>query len=290
MLARAGLQSYADTLRLLEAYDDENSDPVWDIMSLIVGETRRFIDLDESLEESIKAYIRQLIILQYSRLGWEPKGGESAADQKLRATIIGLGAYSDDPGITARALKAFTDYQKKPGTVSSEIRAIVFGVPVKKGDDTAFDYLLRLHDTTNNSDLKGDAAGALTTTHSPKQATKLLDRLKDSKLVKPQDVDRWLVYLMRNRYTRETAWQWMVDNWSWLEETFKNDKSYDYLPRYAAGSCNTPEWAQRYKDFFTPKLDQIVLKRNILIGIEEIDNRVKWMQRDLSAVQKYFVE
>lgn len=288
MLARAGYQSYADTLQLLEAYGDESSDPVWDIISLIVGESRRFIDLDESLEDKIKAYIRTLIAKQYNRLGWDEKTGESAADQKLRATIIGLGAYAEDPAIIEHALQAFEEYKKDPSSLSSEIRAIVFGVPVKNGDQEAFDYLLNLHDSTNNSDLKGDITSGLTTTRSSSDATRLLNRIKDPKLVKPQDADRWLVYLMRNRYTRETGWQWMIDNWAWLEETFKNDKSYDYLPRYAAGGCNTPEWAQRYKDFFEPKIDQIVLKRNIAIGIEEIDNRIKWLARDCSAVQQFF--
>ena len=288
MLGRVGVQSYADTLKLLEAYGDEDSDPVWDIISMIIGETRRFIDLDESLEAKIKSLIRGLIQKQYKRLGWNEIEGESAADQKLRATIIGLGSYSEDPAICDRIRQAFEDYKTNPSSVSSEIRAIVFGLPVKEGDQAAFDYLLKLHDDTNNSDLKGDISAALTATRKTGQASALLKRLKDPNLVKPQDADRWLVYLMRNRYVRDTAWDWMVNEWSWIQQTYSNDKSYDYMPRYAASMCNTPESARRYKEFFEPKLDQIVLKRNILIGIEEIDNRIKWLQRDLAAVQQYF--
>ncbi|HEU0266296.1 MAG TPA: M1 family metallopeptidase, partial [Candidatus Saccharimonadaceae bacterium] len=95
MLARAGYQPYADVLKLLAAYQDEASEPVWDMISLIIGETRRFIDLDESLEDKIKQLIRKLIIKQYERLGWEEKPDEPSSDQKLRATIIGLGSYAD---------------------------------------------------------------------------------------------------------------------------------------------------------------------------------------------------
>lgn len=288
MLARAGYQSYSDVLKLMGEYANEASDPVWDILSMVVGESRRFIDLDESLEDKIKAYIRTLIAKQYKRLGWEQQPNESAADQKLRATIIGLGAYADEPAIIKKALELFADYQNEPSSLSTEIRAIVFGVPIKQGDQKAFDYLLQLHDSTNNSDLKGDIAGALTVTHSPELAKLLLDRLQNAKLVKPQDADRWLVYLTRNRYVRDIAWQWMVDEWPWIEETYSNDKSYDYMPRYAAGGCNTHEMLDKYRVFFEPKLDQIVLKRNITIGLEEIENRVKWLDRDLSAVQDFF--
>lgn len=288
MLSRAGYQSYADTLQLLEAYTDESSDPVWDIISLIVGETRRFIDYDESLEDKIKATIRSLIAKQYERLEWEEKHNETAADQKLRATIIGLGSYADDPVITDRALKAFEDYKNNPASLSSEIRAIVFGVPIKQGDDKAFDYLLNLHDSTHNSDLKSDISAALTATRQANKASELLERIKDPNLIKPQDADRWLVYLMRNRYVRETAWNWMVAEWSWIEKTYSNDKSYDYMPRYAASAVNTEQWAKKYKEFFEPKQNQIVLKRNILIGLEEIDNRIKWLKRDLKPIQKFF--
>ena len=119
-------------------------------------------------------------------------------------------------------------------------------------------------------------------------ASILLERLKDGKLIKPQDADRWLVYLLRNRYTKATAWQWMVDNWGWLEETYKHDKSYDYLPRYAASCVNTPEYQQKFDDLFVSKLDQPLLKRNIELGREEIATRVAWLTRDLKSIQAYF--
>jgi aminopeptidase N len=288
MLARAGYEPYKSVLAMLGAYENEASEPVWDIMSLIVGETRRFIDLDESLEDKIKAFIRRLVAKQYKRLGWEERPDESAADQKLRATILGLGAYAEEPAIVDHALKLFESYKSKPDSVPAELRGIVFAVPIKQATPGAFDYLLKLHDGTQNSDLKADVCGALTATKSPKEAEKLLARITDAKLVKPQDADRWLIYLTRNRYTREIGWQWMVDNWDWLEKTYKEDKSYDMLPRYAAGACNTPEWAKKFEDFFVPKLDQIVLKRNIQMGLEEIAARVAWLTRDLSGVQKFF--
>jgi aminopeptidase N len=288
MLARAGHQGYGDVLQLLSKYSAETSEPVWDIMALIIGETRRFIDVDPSLEPSIKQLIRTLIAEEYARLGWEEDPNEPADDQKLRALIIGLGAYADEPAITDHALKLFEAFKDKQTPLSAEIRGIIFGVPVKQQHPQAFEYLIELHDTTQNSDLKSDIASALTIVRTDKEASILLGRLKDTSKVKAQDADRWLASMLRNRYVRATAWQWMEDNWDWIEKTYKNDKSYDYMPRYAAAGCNTPEWADRYKAFFKPKEDQVILKRNIQIGIEEIDNRIAWLKRDLAAVQKFF--
>ncbi|HVS58944.1 MAG TPA: M1 family metallopeptidase [Candidatus Saccharimonadales bacterium] len=288
MLARANYQHYGDVLRLLEAYESETSEPVWDMMALIVGETKRFIDLDEKIEDAIKRLVRKLITHEYERLGWEEKPDEPASDQKLRATIIALGAYGEHSAIIKKAIELFESYKKDQAAIPAELRSIVFGVSVKEGTAGAFDYLVKLHDSTSNSDLKGDVSAALTITRSADEAQQLLGRLKDAKLIKPQDMDRWLVYLLRNRYVRDVAWSWMTDNWSWIEETFKNDKSYDYFPRYAASMCNTKEWADKYKAFFEPKLGQVVLKRNIEVGLEEITNRVTWLERDLPSVQQFF--
>jgi aminopeptidase N len=258
------------------------------MISLIIAEVRRFIYLDENLEDKIKAFIRTLVASELTRLGWEEKPGEALSDQKLRATIIGLAAYADEPSVIDRAKKLFAAYQTDSSAILPELRSIVFGVPVKLGDAKAVDYLLELHQKTVSSDLQADICGALTATRDPKTAAMLLGRITDASIVKPQDADRWLIYLLRNRYTGDTAWQWMVDNWQWIVETYSNDKSYDMLPRYAAMACNTAEQGKRYREFFMPKIDQISLKRNIEIGLEEIDSRITWLSRDIDSIKAFF--
>ena len=288
MLARAGYEPYGNILTMLGAYEHENSEPVWEIIAVILGESRRFIDLDKSLEDKIKAFTRGLITHEYKRLGWTEKNNESPADRKLRATIIALGAGADDPAITSKALELFAAYEQKQASAPAELRSIIFSVAVKQKVAGAFDYLLTLHDETDNSDLKADVAAALTSTRSPEEAKRLLARLTNGKRVKSQDADRWVIYLLRNRYTRQTAWDWMEANWPWIEDTYKEEATYDSWPRYAASVCNTKQWLAKYETFFGPKQDQLSLKRNIQIGIEEVGNRVAWLERDLKSVQAFF--
>lgn len=288
MLSKAGCQSFGDVLQLLNAYAGEQSEAVWGVLALTIGEARRFIDLDETLEPALKVLVRRLVRQEYGRLGWSERPDESAADHKLRATIISLGAYAEDPDIVAGALERFRAYKKDPAGTNAELRGVIFSVPVREQREDAFAFLLDLHDHTTNADLQSDIAGALTATRDPAQARTLLARLTDASLVKPQDADWWFFYLLRNRHTRETAWQWMVDNWAWIEQTYAHDKSYDYFPRFAAGVCNTQAWAERYAAFFEPRKEQLALKRNILIGLAEIPTRVAWLERDLQSVQDFF--
>jgi aminopeptidase N len=288
MLARAGYESLADTLALMRAYTAEATEPVWDVMSLVIADARRFINADESIEPAIKMLIRDLIVSEYKRLGWEEQPTDSAADQKLRGTILGLGAYAEEPTIVKQAIKLFENYKQDTAAVSAELRGIVFTVAIKEHVPGALDYLLELHAKTNSSDLQRDISGAATATRNVDEAKQILSLLQDPKIIKPQDADRWLFYLLRNRYMRDTAWQWMEDNWQWIEDTYQKDKSYDYFPRYAAAVCNTKEQQERYINFFKSKLVEPMLKRNIEIGLEEIANRVAWIERDISHIQAFF--
>jgi aminopeptidase N len=288
MLARAGYKHYDEVLRLLGAYKNETSEPVWDIIAVVTGEARRFIDQDLSLEPKFKALYATLAQDLFKRLGWDERANESAADIKLRSLALGMMLYAENEAVTAEATKRFAGWKDHDEILPAELRSLIMVVPIKNGDRAAFDYLVARHDETNNSDLKSDICDALTGTRDPAWAAELLARLKDSNKVKPQDVDRWLIYLLRNRYVRDTAWAWMVENWQWLEDTFKNDKSYDYLPRYAASCVNTREYEAKFHDLFASKVDQPLLKRNIELGFEEIATRLSWLSRDLPAIQKYF--
>jgi aminopeptidase N len=288
MLSRAGTTSFAATLKLLERYNQEDRDPVWDIMALVIADARRFIDEDEALESAIKKMIRELIQTQYERLGWDENPDEPTQDTKLRATIVGLGVYSEHPEILTHALELFEAYKKDDNAVPAELRSIIFGAAVRREVDGAFDFLLKLDESTQNVDLKQDVLGALTLVKDKEHIDLLLGRLKDTDKVRAHEVDHWVVYLLRSRHARPQAWDWLRGNWDWIDKTFGGDKSYDYFPRYAASAFNTRPLLKEYKEFFEPLKDNIALNRNIVMGIEEIENRVAWLERDLAAVKKYF--
>ncbi len=199
-----------------------------------------------------------------------------------------MGAFAKHPAILKKALDLFADYKKDSTAVPTELRGVVFNASVREQAHDGFKYLLELDDNTSNTNLKQDIIDALTSTKNPEQITILLERLKDSKKVRQHDVDRWLAYLLRNRYSRKQAWEWLQKNWDWIAKTFADDHSFDYFPRYAASAFNTPQLLEEYKTFFEPLKTVVALRRSITLGIEEIENRVVWLQRDVSAVKTYF--
>lgn len=284
LLARTDELPSAELIPLLESYRSETTEHVWDMISLALGELKKFVETDEAAEIKLRQFAGNLARPQYERLGWDEIEGESESDIKLRATILSLMLYSEDTDVIAEALKRFKSVAltELPG----ELRSILLSTAVRHdGDEALINSLLETHRTTTSAELRDDIASGLTSTKSSKVIDQLLALLTDTETIRSQDTARWFVYLIRNRYGREKSWQWLVDNWDWIENTFAGDKSFDYFPRYAATGPVTREQLQAYKDFFIPKRDEPALTRVIDLGITEITSRVALIESDDEAVR-----
>lgn len=282
LLARAGYLSAAELFDLAQAYQNETSEPVWDIIGLVIGDLKRFVETSDTHEKKYKAQVAQLARQTYEKLGWDARHGESESDTKLRATIIGLLTYADDPAIIQKGLSAFhagDDLATLPG----EIRSLIFAIAAKHGSPDDIERLITTHSTTHSAELQGDIAAGLTATHDDALITRLLGFMLDEKIVRSQDLTRWFIYLIRNRYARNATWQWLQDNWDWIEKKYAGDKSYDDFARYGAGAFSTHEWLDRYKEFFEPKKSVPALARAIELGISDIQARADWIKRDKAA-------
>lgn len=285
LLARAGFNRTHEVFDLIEAYQHETKEPVWDIIGLTINDFKRFVETDLEAEQALKARVANLARPTFERLGWHTVDDEPESDTKLRATAIGLLTYADDMDIINQGL---ADYRATSdlSTLSGELRSLIFAMVAKRGTSEDIERLITTHQQTNSSELQTDIAAGLTATQDPTLIERLASFLKDESMIRAQDVDRWFVYLIRNRYGREQMWNWMVENWDWIVKTFAGDKSYDNFVRYSASALSTRQWQNRYHEFFWPKRDIPALTRAIELGLSDITGRADWLERD----QAEFIE
>jgi len=289
LLAQASRISSAELLPLLAHYKEESVEAVWDIMLVALNELKKFVENDITIENKLRAYAGNLAEKEFNRLGWEVVPGEAESDTKLRSIVVGLMIYSERPEILAKVAEI---YESTPiEDLDPNLRVNIIGTMVRYAtDQTIIDTLLAEHQKTTSSELKEDIASAITSTRDPEVIQRLLGILKDPAIVRPQDFMRWFVWLLRNRYARTATWRWGRDEWPWMEETFGGDKSYDSFPRYVAICLMTPTQLEEYKEFFTPLLDQVALKRNIELGILELSSKIEHIARDEAAVRKALLD
>ena len=288
ILARAGFENSASLLPLALSLKTETNEKVFGMAAGALTELRKFVDDNDAARDSLKRISGEFARATFEELGWDEKDGESDDDRERRTTVLSLMMYSEDKEVLDEAKTRFDS--NKLEDLPTEIRALIISTNVRHFETPEMiENLFAAYKNTPSSDLQNDIAIGLTSTKNPKTAEKILANIKDSNVIRPQDASRWFVYLIRTRESRQIAWNWLKENWVWVEDTFGEDKSYDDFIRYAATALLTTDELNDFQQFSEPMENIPALARTIKLGITEISARVELIERDkadvLSALQ-----
>lgn len=283
ILARAGFENSASLLPLALSLKTETNEKVFGMAAGALTELRKFVDDNDAARDSLKRISGEFARATFEELGWDEKYGESDDDRERRTTALSLMMYSEDKEVLNEAKTRFSN--NKLEDLPTEIRALIISVNVRHFETPEMiENLFAAYKNTPSNDLQNDIAIGLTSTKNPETAEKILANIKDSNIIRPQDASRWFVYLIRTRESRQIAWNWLKENWAWVEDTFGEDKSYDDFIRYAATALLTPNELNDFQQFFGPMENIPALTRTIKLGITEISARAELIKRDKEAV------
>lgn len=281
--AKAGYGSTVDALKLQEAYADEDSSVVWDIMSSGLGSIRTVMD-DDRVRAGLKPYLRKLTAKQLKRLGWEEKAGDSHFDRLLRPSVLGLASYSETPAVMAEARKRF-ETMKQPEDIHPDLRSVVYGTVARTGNAKDFERMLKMHDDSANNEERVTLASALTNFSQPELIEKALKHITTEQ-VRLQDAPYWIAYSFMNRHARLSTWEWMKENWEWMSKNLGTDISFSRMPIYAGRCFSDIKFLPEFKEFFEAHLST-GFERPVKQAIETIEWQAAWKQRDLEDILKY---
>ena len=288
ILARAGFENSASLLPLALSLKTETNEKVFGMAAGALTELRKFVDDNDAARDSLKKISGEFARATFEELDWDEKAGESDDDRERRTTALSLMIYSEDKEVLNEAKTRFDN--NKLEDLPTEIRALIISANVRHFETPEMiDNLFTTYKNTSSNDLQNDIAIGLTSTKNPETAEKILANIKDSNIIRPQDASRWFVYLIRTRESRQIVWNWLKENWAWVEDTFGEDKSYDDFIRYTATALLTPNELNDFQQFFEPMENIPALARTIKLGITEISARAELIERDkadvLSALQ-----
>lgn len=283
ILARAGFENSASLLPLALSLKTETNEKVFGMAAGALTELRKFVDDNDTARDSLKKISGEFARATFEELGWDEKYGESDDDRERRTTALSLMMYSEDKEVLNEAKTRFDN--NKLEDLPTELRALIISANVRHFETPEIiENLFATYKNTPSNDLQNDIAIGLTSTKNPETAEKILANIKDSNTIRPQDASRWFVYLIRTRESRQIAWNWLKENWMWVEGTFGEDKSYDDFIRYAATALLTIDELDDFRQFFEPMENIPALTRTIKLGITEISARAELIKRDKEAV------
>jgi aminopeptidase N len=193
----------------------------------------------------------------------------------------------DDERVIEQAISDF-DKAKSVENLSPNLRWLSLLAKVRCDEsDKLVDELTERYHSTPSSDVRDDIGVALCVSRQLATIKKLLQTSLNKDIVRLQDTAHWVIGLMRNRRFTDIAWQYYRDNWDWFEREMGDDKRYADFPRYMASALCTEQQLAEFKEFFGPMANQPALKRNIEVGIREIEERVSLITSEAPKVREY---
>ena len=283
LLARAGCENSASLLPLALSLKHETNEKVFDMAAGALAELRKFVDDDDDGKARLRQISGEFARATFDELGWDETPGESDDDRERRVTALGLMIYSEDQAVLVEAKRRFDS--QPLDKLPTEIRSLIISANVRHFEtQEMINSLFQTYQQTPSNDLQADITLGLTATKNPKTAQQILTNIKRPDVIRPQDASRWFVYLIRTHESRQLTWNWLKDNWQWVETTFAGDKSYDDFIRYAATALLTRNELADFRRFFEPMLSIPALTRTIELGITEIAARVELIERDKAGV------
>ena len=287
LLSRGGEIPSVELLRTLQSYNKETSLTVWDMISLLIGELKIFIDEDSESSKKMKKFVGNLAQNEFEKLGFIKKTGEDEEDTQKRSSILAHMIYAENKKAISGALDIFENSPNMED-IDPEIRSLILTVKARFEESPELvQKMLESYKNTSNVDYRDDIMVALTSTKNIRAGELLLEKMLENNIIRTQDILSWYVHLLRNLKTRELAWEWLRENWKLIEEKFDGDKSYNDFPRYSGAILRTEKQLQEFKEFFDPLKNDPSLTRAIEMGEREIAGRIALIKRDKAAIDKF---
>ncbi|WP_407886688.1 M1 family metallopeptidase [Levilactobacillus sp. N40-8-2] len=285
LLAEGRQISYAAIVPLLDRFAASHSTVVNDVLYGVASNLKKFVTPGSTEEKQLQALFDKLSASQVARLGWTPKAGESNDDQLTRPYVLNATLYAQNTESIAAAHAVFVAHQDNPATLPAATRNFILANELKHfGSDQLFDQLLNDYRSSSDASYKADLASALPTTQDTKQIAKLITLFEDADTIKPQDLRAWYRGVLGNDKGQQAAWDWIRNDWQWLEDTVGGDMEFTTYITVTAGIFHTPVRLAEFKAFFTPKINTPGLTREIKMDTKVIESRVDLVEAEKDAV------
>ncbi|UQS84860.1 M1 family metallopeptidase [Apilactobacillus apisilvae] len=285
LLAESRHISYASVIPVLSKFADSHSNVVNDALYRLAFNLKKFVDPDSEEEENLKHFMNTLSSDQVKRLGWTAKAGESNDDQLTRPTVLQASLYSEDEESVEAAHKIFEQNQDNLIGLPADTRVLVLANEIKNFSDVdVFEGLLDDYRHTSDPSYKSDICAALTATKDPKLLAIIVANFEDSKTIKPQDLRAWFRGVLANNEGQQFAWDWIRNEWQWLEDTVGGDMEFASFITVTSGIFHTRSRFDEFNEFFAPKVNNPGLTREIKMDTKSIETRVELVEAEKASV------
>ncbi|XP_074084809.1 glutamyl aminopeptidase isoform X2 [Macrotis lagotis] len=284
-LSRANLLNYRVPLNLTLYLTREQEYLTWQRVVSALSYMTSMLEDDRELYPLLQKYLRSRVKPVADSLGWKDEGGH--LEKLLRASVLGLACKMGDTDALNNASKLFKEWQS--GTSQPvNLRLLVYRYGMQNsGDEAAWNYTLSQYQKTTLAQEKEKLLYGLASVKNVTLLSRYLDLLKDSDLIKSQDVFTVIRYISYNSYGKYMAWNWIQFNWEYLVNRFTlNDRNLGRIVTIAE-PYNTDLQLWQMETFFKkyPEAGAGATPRQKVL--ETVKNNIEWLKLNREEIGEW---
>ncbi|XP_036619402.1 glutamyl aminopeptidase [Trichosurus vulpecula] len=286
-LSRANHLDYRVSLNLTLYLNNENDYLTWDRVISALSYITSMLEDDTELYPLLKEYVRSKVKPVADSLKWEDEGGH--LEKLLRASVLGLACKVGDTDALNNASELFMKWQE--GTSQPvNLRLLVYRYGMQNsGDEDSWNYMLSKYQTTTLAQEKEKLLYGLASVNNVTLLSRYLELLKDTELIKTQDVFTVIQYISYNSYGKYMAWDWIRLNWEYLVDRFTlNNRNLGRIVTIAE-PFNTEFQLWQIETFFNKYPEAgagASARENVL---ETVKNNIEWLKLHRENIKEWLL-
>nr|KAF6386617.1 glutamyl aminopeptidase [Myotis myotis] len=157
------------------------------------------------------------------------------------------------------------------------------------GNEASWNYTLDQYQKTPLAQEKEKLLYALASIKNVTLLSRYLDLLKDSNLIKSQDVFTVIRYISYNSYGKSMAWNWIQLNWEYLVNRFTlNDRTLGRIVTIAE-PFNTELQLWQMESFFKKYPEAGAGEKPRQQALETVKNNIEWLKQNRKSISEWFL-
>ncbi|XP_008059418.1 glutamyl aminopeptidase [Carlito syrichta] len=287
-LARAQLLDYKVALNLTKYLKLEKEFLPWQrVISAITYIISMFED-DKELYPVIEEYFQGQVKPIADALGWSDTGNHLT--KLLRASVLGLACKMGDREALNNASYLFETWLSGTVSLPVNLRLLVYRYGMQNsGNESSWNFTLEQYQNTSLAQEKEKLLYGLASVKNVTLLSRYLDLLKDTNLIKTQDVFTVIRYISYNSYGKSMAWNWIQLNWDYLVNRYTlNDRNLGRIVTIAE-PFNTELQLWQMESFFAKYPEAGAGEQPRQQVLETVKNNIEWLKQNRDTIREWFL-
>ncbi len=280
----AGSSSAIDYLNLAEGYSGEDDLDVWTLLTRNLASLERILD-DEAARSRMRSRLGTLYSAGLSRLGWDPRDGDSPRDLELRGLLCrSLGITARDEDAMAR-LRELHDGYLTGTAIEPNLAAASANAVAIVGSASDYEAFLGRFKNAATPQEERRYMTLLSSFPGEGEFQNTLEMCLNGE-VRSQDAPYLAGGAMFNRHHGFSAWQFIKSHWDEMLEMYPDNS----IVRMVSGvqALSKPDQASDVKSFFethSVPTGQLTLEQHL----ERLDVNTASRQREAGPLTKWLL-